>query len=85
MTVVDENALKHGLSEDEVSYAWEHYRIGAVRVPGEREVRIGETLSGREVEMVGALLAGGEWLVYHANTPPTKKMRTEIERARRRS
>ena len=28
--------------------------------------------------MLGSLLSGGEWLVYHAMTPPTKKVLNEI-------
>lgn len=85
MAVVHRNALKHGLSEREVAFAWENFAIGAVRVPGEREVRIGYTASGIEVEMVGALLATGEWLVYHALSLATKKVKLEIRRARGRS
>lgn len=63
MTKVHPNALKHGLSEGDVVRAWEGYHVGAVRVPGEREVRLGFDGRGRELEMVGALLEGGEWLV----------------------
>lgn len=85
VTRVDKNALKHGLSERSIIYAWEHYSVGAVRVPGEREVRIGFDQQTCEIEMVGVMLEDGEWLVYHANTPPTKKMKVEIEKARRRS
>lgn len=56
-----------------------------MRVPGELEVRIGFDPLGREIEMVGSLLAGGDWLVYRAMTPPTKKVRGEIEKAMRRN
>ena len=84
MIEVHPNALKHGLTEREVETAWENYAIGAVRVPGEIEVRIGVDPSGREVEMVGSLILGSCWLVYHAMRPPTKKVRREIERAMRR-
>ena len=82
---VHPNALKHGLSANEVRFAWENYLIGAVRVPGELEVRVGVDSVGRQVEMVGSLLSGGEWLVYHAMTPPTKKVLNEINYLIRRN
>lgn len=82
---VHPNALKHGLSANEVRLAWENYLIGAVRVPGELEVRVGVDSVGRQVEMVGSLLSGGEWLVYHAMTPPTKKVLNEINYLIRRN
>lgn len=84
MVEVHPNALKHGLSEEEIVHAWENYIVGAVRVPGEVEVRIGIDLCGREVELIGAVLANGDWLVFHAIRPPTKKVCDEIEKARRR-
>lgn len=84
MTTVHRNALKHGLSEEDVVWSWENYIVGAVRVPGEVEVRIGVDRSGRRVELVGSLLSGGDWLVYHAMRPPTSKVVKEIESARRR-
>lgn len=83
MVLVHGHALKHGLSEEDVRHAWDYYWIGAVRVPGEREVRIGPDLSGRGVEMVGALLGSGDWLVYHALTPPSARMLREVDDARR--
>ena len=60
MTIIDSHAFKHGISREDIEYAWENYRIGAVRVPGEREVRIGFGLDDSEIEMVGALLENGE-------------------------
>lgn len=84
MVTVHPNALKHGLTEQEVEAAWENYVVGAVRVPGEVEVRIGVDPSGRDVEMVGSLIQDSGWLVYHAMRPPTKKVRREIERGMRR-
>ncbi len=85
MVRVHTNALKHGLSANAIEAAWQNYLIGAVRIPGELEVRIGADPSGRQIEMVGSLLPEGEWLVYHAMTPPTKKVLNEISRAMRRN
>lgn len=81
---VHPHALKHGLSPQEVADAWENYLVGAVRVPGELEVRIGLDADGREIELVGGLQADGSWLVFHAMRPPTKRTLSEIEHARKR-
>ncbi len=70
------------ISEEDVQTAWDNYTVGAVRVPGEREIRIGFDAKERELETVGVLTVEG-WLVYHALTPPTKRMRSEIDRLRR--
>ena len=72
------------LSDDGVKKAWTQYVLGAVRVPGERELRIGYDDRGRLLEMVGVLTEEG-WLVFHAMTPPSKKTEKEITRARRQS
>lgn len=71
------------IAEEDVRWAWVHFTDAAVRVPGEREIRIGLDLRGRELEMVGVLTCSG-WFVYHALIPPTKKTRDEIACARRR-
>ena len=84
MTIIEPHALKHGIPEKDIVHAWENYLVGATRIPGEREIRIGLSPDGREIEMVGALLESGEWLVYHDMIPPTKKTRREIEAAKRR-
>jgi hypothetical protein len=72
------------LRERDVLCAWENYSVGATRVPGERELRLGVDPQGRELEMVGVLTVDG-WLVYHAMTPPSNKTRQEVQRAARRS
>lgn len=71
-------------TQQEIASAWTNYDFAAVRVPGEREMRIATLSDGRQIEMVGVLLADGNWLVYHAMTPPSKKTWLEIDRARRR-
>lgn len=67
------------LDEQGVLYAWRNFTVSAVRVPREREVRLGYDLSGRELEMIAVALEDGSWLIYHAFSPPTKKMRREID------
>ena len=76
--------LRHPEIEDaDVVWAWENYAERANREAAEREMRIGFDLKAREIEMVGKLLVDGDWLVYHAMTPPTKKTHAEMERVRR--
>ena len=45
-------------------------------------LRIGYDQQGKELEMIGTLTEDG-WLIYHAMTPPSKKMISEIEKIRR--
>ena len=68
------------LSEDDVRHAWDNRFAEATRsdVAGYWQViAIGADQKGRLVEMV-ASLQGGDWLVFHAFTPPTKKAMDEI-------
>lgn len=71
------------LCENDVAFAWENPVVRAVRVPRERELRIGFDKRGRELEMVGVILETGDTLVYHAMTPPSKKTRREVDRLKR--
>lgn len=64
-------------------HAWAHFLYTATRIPGEEEIRIGYDPQGREIEMVAVLTLQG-WLNYHAMTPPSKRTKTEIDRALRR-
>ena len=70
------------LSVDDVRFAWRHFYYEALRPesPNFPEyLRLGVDSAGREVEMIGVLTEVG-WLVYHANTPVSKRVRREIER-----
>ena len=74
------------LTEEDVRTAWENACYEALRPdsPNFPEyLWVGMDGNGREIEMVGVPTEGG-WLVYHANTPLSKRTRTEIDRARRR-
>lgn len=74
------------LTEEDVRYAWENSYYEALRPdsPNFPEyLWIGEDSRGREIEMVGAPTQDG-WLIYHANTPVSKRTKIEVERARRR-
>ena len=74
------------LTEEDVRCAWENAYYEAVRPESPRfpeYLRIGVDRSGREIEMVGTLTKEG-WLVYHANTPLSKRTIDEVSRSRRR-
>ena len=70
------------LTVDDVLAAFRSVMVDARREDG-TWVCIGLDGNGRDVEMVYKQV-GGRVLIYHAFTPPTKKLRNEIERLRRR-
>jgi hypothetical protein len=74
------------LSAEDVRYAWEHSYYEALRPesPNFPEyLWIGRDKLGREVEMVGTMTTQG-WLIYHANTPVSKRVKAEVKRKERR-
>lgn len=88
MVRVHPHALTHGLSAEEVSYAWEHAlrmreRHGTDDPP--LWIAVGPLPDGRIAEMVGFLDVTGTWCVFHAMTPPTKKFLDELGLAARRA
>lgn len=73
------------LTEDDVRTAWAnaHYEALRPESPNFPEfLWIGIDAKGREVEMVGVPTETG-YLVYHANTPVSKRVREEIRKGRR--
>lgn len=79
---IHSHAFKHGLSKDEIVYAWHNF---ACKRPRHDDcwVAIGFTASGREVEMVGMALIDGSTLIIHALSPATERMRRELGLRRR--
>lgn len=77
------------LSEEDVRYAWEHsyYEVLRPESPNFPEyLWIGKDKHEREVEMVemvGTMTTQG-WLIYHANTPVSKRVKAEVKRNERR-
>lgn len=74
------------LSESDIRHAWENAYFEALRTgsPNFPEyLWIGADSQGREIEMVGVRNEDG-CLIYHANTPISKRTLAEIKRARRR-
>lgn len=75
-----------GLTDGDVLSAWENqYRsVSRDTDAGARHVAVGYDSKGRVIEMVAVELEGGNWLVYHAMTPPSAKTHVELGMGRRR-
>ena len=82
--IVAEHALRHGLTESEIVYAWENFiRKQRRKSPNETQVAaIGYDRKGRLIQMVAVDIPSGV-LIYHAMTPPTAKVLIELGFARR--
>jgi uncharacterized DUF497 family protein len=81
MVIVFQNALKHGLTEKEVAYAWNSPIRCRQRLSDDEPTRwiaIGMLPDGRMTELVAFQDTKGNWNVYHALTPPTKKFIKEL-------
>ena len=80
---VAEHALKHGLTESEILYAWENYvRMQQRSAPHEEYVvAVGCTQMGDMVQMVAVIVEDG-YLIIHAMRPPTRKVLQELGIAR---
>ena len=78
--------LRHPqLNEEDIRTAWRNSYYEALRADSQNYPEylwIGVDSKGRDVEMVGTLTDDG-WLIYHANTPLSRRARLEVEKARR--
>ena len=74
------------LTEGDVRSAWENQYRCYIRATdtGSRHVAIGCDTHGREIVMVAVKLEGGNWLVFHAMTPPSAKTYNELGMGRKR-
>jgi hypothetical protein len=81
MVRVHDHALKHGLSAEEVEFAWNHI-IRCVQRHGTDDpplwIAIGILSDSRFVELIGFQDIEGVWCVFHAMVPPTKKFKKEL-------
>ena len=77
--IVDEHAFKHGLSEDDIRYAWDNYVRKQHRgSPNEgTAVAVGYDMRGRLIQIVAVDRPLGV-LIYHAMTPPTRNVLFEL-------
>lgn len=66
------------LSEADVLEAWAGCERWAPRLASNDGVAVGFDARGRFVEMVATRSPDGDWLIYHAMTPPSKKVLAEV-------
>ena len=72
------------ITDADVAAAWDNVLLSAPRDDGTGSwVSIGMDGNGRLLEMVSIHNAAGQWLVYHAMTPPSKKTLKELGAGRR--
>ena len=81
---VHSNALKHGLTKEEVVFAWENFvRRQHRELPnGDQIIAVGFDMHGNSIELIAVSKSFGV-LIYHAMTPPTEKILKELGIARR--
>ena len=77
--VIVEHALKHGVSPEDIEYAWEHFHKKQYRgAPNEGEiVLVGPDRKGRALQIVAAERDCGA-VIFHAMRPPTHKVLAEL-------
>lgn len=82
--MIHTHALKHGVSEEDIRFAWEHFIRQRYRdVPNnEQVVAVGVGHNGEFIQMIG-VLESDAILIYHALTPPTGKVLRELGLVRR--
>ena len=71
------------LDEADVVAAWNNVLASVPRLDKDPDeyAAVGIDTKGRYIEMVAKRTRDGNWLIYHAMTPPTKKMKAELARA----
>lgn len=83
--MVHPHALKHGVREADIRYAWENFIRQRQRSAPQSDqiVSVGVSPRGDLIQMVGVINSQGV-LVYHALTPPTENVIRELGLARRK-
>ena len=68
------------LSKADVAFAWSNAFVSRPRLDKDPDeyLALGFDANGRLLEMVGIRDEEGDWLVYHALTPATKKAKREL-------
>ena len=81
---VHPHALKHGLSEGDILYAWDKFVSKRNRdIPNtDQIIAVGFDRKGRFVQMVGIISHKGT-MVYHAMSPPTASFLAEVGMVRK--
>ena len=84
--MVHPHALKHGISESDILYAWENF-IAKQRRTAPREgeiVAISATANGTMIQLIAKDL-GDVLLIFHTMAPPSEKVMRELGLKRRRA
>ena len=68
------------IDESDVSTAWNGALISARRLDRDQDewIAVGLDSNGRVLEMVAVRNSEGQWLIYHAMTPPSKETLHEL-------
>lgn len=68
------------LTDDDVLAAWENSLMSAPRISKNPQeyVAIGFDGKGRLIEMVAVRSSDGQWLIFHAMTPPSNRTYSEL-------
>lgn len=84
MYKITEVAFKHGISQEDIEYAWKHFHKKQYRgSPNEGEiVLVSPDRKGRPMQIVAAERDFGT-VIYHAMRPPTRKVLMELGLDRR--
>ena len=75
--VVLPSALKYGLTEQSLRYAWENFVCKRPR-GDDCWVAVGFDAHGIEIEMVGLVTADDTILLIHGMSPATEKIKREL-------
>lgn len=81
LLAVHPHAFKHGLTEADIRCAWRNAFCWARRDRDDGKVDyvlVGPCPIGRIVELIARRCGEDEFIVFHANTPPTKRVLTEL-------
>jgi hypothetical protein len=86
--VDDRVALRHpDISKEDAAVAWANCIKSRPRIdknPNEY-LAIGADKKGRLIELVALRDTNGDWLIYHAMSPPTKNAKRELQMRRRKT
>lgn len=78
---IHSNAYKHGLSKQEIEHVWRNAFewIRRDRDDGKTEyVLVGVDYRGRLVELIARSTGDDGYIVFHANTPLSRRVREEL-------
>lgn len=81
LIAIHPNSYKHGLDDDAIEHTWRNAFewLRRERDDGKTEyVLLGVDQQGRLVELVARSIGDDGYIVFHANTPPSSRVLTEL-------